>query len=391
MKKIIVFFLLIFTSVACEQEQDKVAELKEAKKELKKLREKISRLEGEIASSDTLSSSISTGRAVLVSTLEIEKEEFIHAIEVRGSVESRKNVMISAETGGRINNIHVSEGQEVSKGQVLVTLDADVIRNNISTIKTQLELATAVFERQKRLWDQNIGTEIQYLEAKNRKETLEAQLATANSQLAQAVVRAPFSGLIDHIPSREGELTQPGMPLVRLLNPGQMYIKSDVSEKYIGRFSAGDKVEIYFPSQNQRVASSVTSVSHVINPENRTFSIEIALPEVDFPVNPNQVTVVYLQDYKNKIAIAVPTKSIRKDLSGSYVYTLGKKDKVMVAKKTSVKLGVSSNNQTEILQGLEEGDQVIVKGINELTDGAHVQVATNTAAAKQMAAGNNKL
>jgi membrane fusion protein (multidrug efflux system) len=389
MKKIILFSLLIFTAAACKQEQDKMAELKEAKKELKKLQEKISQLEEEIASSDTLSSSIANGKAVLVSTLEIEKAEFKHAIEVRGSVESRRNVMIGAETGGRINNIHVSEGQEVTKGQVLVTLDADLIRNNISTLKTQLELATAVFERQKRLWDQNIGTEIQYLEAKNRKETLEAQLATANSQLAQAVVRAPFSGIVDQIPSREGELTQAGMPLLRLLNPGQMYIKSDVSEKYIGRFAAGDNVNIYFPSQKEKVNSTVTSVSHVINPENRTFSVEVALPEVDFPIRPNQVTVVNLQDYKNNDAIAVPTKVIRKDQSGSYVYTLGKENGSFIAKKTNVIPGVSFNNQTEILEGLKEGEQVIVKGINELTDGAHVQLATRTAASEQLAIENN--
>lgn len=375
MQKIILFSILSLLVIACKDEQDKVEELKEARRELKELQEKISRLESEIGSSG--SSPDIGGITVLVSAFKVEEEVLRHKIEVRGAVESRKNVMISAEMPGIIQRVLVKEGQDVDKGQTLMILEANIIRNNIATLKTQLELAQAVFERQKRLWEQNIGTEIQYLEAKNKKETLETQLATAYAQLDQAVIKAPFSGEIDAIPAREGELTQPGMPLIRLLNPDQMYITSDVSEKYIGRFQPGDSAEVYFPSQNKKVKSTITSVSNVINEENRTFAIEVSLPKTDFYVKPNQVVIVQLQDYKNEDAISVPTKVIRKDRDGSFVYTLEQENNNYQARKTRVSAGISFASRTEITEGLKEGDIVIEKGINDLTNGAQVKLVND--------------
>ncbi|MGK7390411.1 MAG: efflux RND transporter periplasmic adaptor subunit [Candidatus Cyclobacteriaceae bacterium M2_1C_046] len=387
MKQLINIGIIALFLAACESEKDKVTQLEEYKKELKELQAKITELEKELDESDTISAE-ADDKAVLVSTLAIEKEEFSHMIEVRGAVESRRNVMISAEVPGRVDRVYVNEGDQVKKGQKLVELDSDVLRNRIATLKTQLELAETVFERQKRLWEKNIGTEIQYLEAKNRKETLERELSTAYSQLAQAVIQAPFNGIIDEIPAKEGEMMQPGMPVVRIVNPEQMYIGADVSEKYIGRLNAGDKVEIFFPSQDEIIESGISSVSSVINKENRTFSIEVKLNDPDFSVKPNQVVVVKLRDYKNDEAITVPTKIIRSDVEGSYVYTIHKENEELIARKNHITTGMTYNSQTEVLSGLKVGDMIIDKGINELADGVQVKLAEEKAVeAVRMAAG----
>src|SRR5690606_14136693 len=195
-------------------------------------------------------------------------------------------VMISAETAGTIERVHVKEGQRVGAGQVLVTLDAAILRNAVAELKTSLELANTIFEKQSRLWEQKIGTEVQYLEAKNNKESLERKLATTQSQLAQAVVKAPFAGTVDDVTAREGEMASPGVPLVRITSPQDTYIKADISERYIGKLGVGDEVEVYFPVQDMRAKSTIAAVSQVINPENRTFSVEVKIPKVDITLKP---------------------------------------------------------------------------------------------------------
>lgn len=382
MKRIIYLGLIAFSIVltACEQEKDKVTQLQEYKKELKDLEKKIAELENEIEGSDTITATTKNDKAVLVSTLSVEPEKFQHMIEVRGSVESKRNVLISSETGGKVERVYVKEGQEVKQGQTLIALEADVLRNRIATLRTQLELAETIYKRQAKLWEKNIGTEIQYLEAKNRKETLERELSTAYSQLDQSIIKAPFSGVIDEIPAREGEMMQPGMPVIRLLNPNEMYLDADVSEKYIGRFKTGDKVEIYFPSQGEKLLSEISSVSGVLNKENRTFSVEVQLPKAEFTIKPNQVAVMKLKDYQNEKAITVPTKIIQSDIKGSFVYTLDKVEDHFIARKKHIETGMSFNSKTEVTSGLEIGDLVIDKGITELNDGIQVRLADEKAA-----------
>ncbi|MEQ9426039.1 MAG: efflux RND transporter periplasmic adaptor subunit [Cyclobacteriaceae bacterium] len=353
----------------------KKAELTDVRTQIADLTNQAKQLETEIAELDPEYGQ-NDGNVVLVSTTAVNPSKFEHKIEVRGTVESRKNVMVSAETAGRIESIKVREGQNVKKGDLLLMLDADVIRNNIAELKTSLELAEIVFQRQSNLWDKKIGTEIQYLETKNRKESLERKLTTAHSQLAMANVRAPFTGSIDDIPVKVGEMAAPGAPLIRIVNPNEMYIKAEVSENYIGRFVKGDPVEIHFPSQNENLVSKISSVGNVLNKENRTFSLEILLPEIDFTIKPNQVAVLKLTDYTNATALVIPTKLIQRDDIGTFIYRVENDGVINIAKKMHVETGMSYNSKTEIKSGLEGNEKIIEKGFREVTDGVEVNIAT---------------
>ncbi|MEJ2005754.1 MAG: efflux RND transporter periplasmic adaptor subunit [Cyclobacteriaceae bacterium] len=328
MKRVFIFSLVLSVIAAgCGSEDldSKKEELSKLKQEARELNHRISELEKEIGGSEGAETKHTN--AVLVNTASVEPQQFRHTIEVRGNVASRTNVELSSETGGTIENVHVREGDKVRKGQVLVSIDNDVIRNNIEEVRTALDLATAVFERQSNLWEKNIGTEIQYLEAKNRKESLERQLTTLQSQLSKTIIRAPFTGSVDNVNARIGQMAQPGMPLVQIVNQNQMYLEADVSERYIGDFEKGDRVSVYFPIQDKSLESEIIAVSEVINLENRTFRIEIRMPETDFVVKPNQVAVIELVDYEKDSTMVVPTELILSDAEGKFLYTVEDKDK----------------------------------------------------------------
>ncbi len=346
----------------------KKAKLSELRAQASTLSGEISKLEQEITQLDPEFGK-NGNNFILVTTTSIKPRAFEHKIEVRGTVESRKNVMVGAEIGGRIESIKVKEGQTVFKGQILITLDADIVRNNIAELKTSHELAKIIHERQSNLWEKKIGTEIQYLEAKNTKESLERRLATTQSQLAQATVRAPFAGSVDEIPIKIGEMATPGLPLIRIVNPNDMYIKADVSETYIGKFKKREEVDIHFPSQNKNLISMISSVGQVINKDNRTFAIEIELPNVDFVLKPNQVSILKMRDYVNETAYVVPTKLIQKDDKGTFIYGATKDGNNLVAKKLHVETGLSYNSQTEVVTGLEGSEMVIDRGFRDVTEG----------------------
>lgn len=367
-------------AVACNAPADKNADLETKKKQLEQaqvelagLKDKIAALEKEIGEADPAFAQ-QINKAILVTTFVAEKKPFEHKVEVRGSVESRKNILISAQTGGEIQKVHVREGQNVSKGQVLVSLNADIIRNSIAELKTSLELANSVYEKQSRLWEQKIGTELQYLQAKNNKESLERRLNTAYAQLDQAIVKAPFNGTIDQLPAREGEIAAPGLPLVRVVSLEDTYIKADVSERFIGKFKAGDPVEVYFPSQDKRLTTKIASVSQVINAENRTFIVEVQLPRVNFTVKPNQVVVLNLRDYMSEATLAVPTRIIQKDEDGQFIFTVDDRDGRLLAKKIHITTGITSMTETEVLAGLIGNEQIVDQGYRDLTEGVEVEI-----------------
>lgn len=380
MKNNYLIIALTVLAVACGAPSDdnqnleaKKKDLEAARKEFASLKERIEKLEKEISEED--STFQQTENAILVSTFIAEKKPFEHKVEVRGAVESRKNVLISAQTIGEVERVHVREGQQVTKGQVLVSQNADVTRNSIAELKTSLELANSVYEKQSKLWEQKIGTEIQYLQAKNNKESLDRKLATAYAQLDMAIVKAPFSGTIDELPAREGEVASPGIPLVRIVSQQDMYIKADVSERFIGKFKAGDPVEIYFPTLDKKVASKVASVGQVINPENRTFVVEVALPRIDFNVKPNQVTVLELRDYVSEATLAVPTRIIQRDEDGQFIFVVDDRGERKLARKVHVVTGISYNSQTEILEGLEGSELIVDQGYRDLTEGVEVNLS----------------
>lgn len=362
--------------VACgggDELEEKKAKVDELKNQISELKGEMHTLEDEIKAIDP-TYGVKKVNKVLITALDVKTGHFEHKIDVRGGIESRTNVMLSPEIGGKIETVNVKEGQRVKKGQLLFSLDNDIIRNSIAELETSLELATVVAEKQENLWKQNIGTEIQYLEARNNKESLERKLSTARAQLAQSRVKAPFDGSIDKIDAKVGEIAQPGMALVRIVNPDDVHISADISERFIGKFKKDDKVDIYFPALDQRMVSTINSVGQVINSENRTFEIEIDLPKLDFPAKPNQVVVLSLIDYVNDEAIKVPTKLVQKDKKGQFVYEVVEKDGNQVAQKVHIETGLSFNNETEITAGLKVGQVVAYKGYRDLSEGVIVSI-----------------
>ncbi len=339
----------------------------------KDVQKKILKLEKEIKEQDPLFEyrpDIST----LVSVMEVPSQEFYHKIEVRGSIASRQNIMISAEMTGLIQKIMVREGERISKGQVLVILDGESIRRSIDELKTQLELAVLLYERQARLWAKSVGSEIQYLEAKNRKESLEKRLASAYTQLEKTRVKAPFSGSIDSIPVKEGEFAMTGMQLVRVVNLNNLYIKADVSERYVGKFKKGDRARVYLPAFEEYIDSSIDAVSDVIHPENRTFTAEVSLQNLRHQVKPNMVVVVELTDYKNENATVIPTNIIQNDDEGQFVFTIREDGNKQFAEKLHIETGKSYNNMTEVHEGINAGETVVNRGFRELTNGIAVKI-----------------
>lgn len=379
MKKLYTLATLVLL-VACSAETDsgleaKKKELDAARTELLALKEKIGNLEKEIVALDP--SFAKNNNAVLISTWPLELKPFEHFVDIRGSVESRKNIGLSALTGGTVEKVLATEGQQVAAGQTLVTLDADILRNTIAELKTSLELATTLYEKQAKLWSQKIGSEVQYLQAKNNKESLEKRLAVTQAQLDQSIIKAPFAGTIDKVNARVGEMASPGMPLVQMVSSGDMYIRADVSEDFIGKLKAGDQVQIFFPAFDKQVKSNITSIGQVINPENRTFRMEARLTS-DLQAKPNQVVVVSVRDYVNAKAYQVPTKIIQRDNEGEYIFVTESKDNILVAKKVYIKAGLSYNGHTEIKDGLKGNEQIVFEGFREVTEGAELNLVDSS-------------
>lgn len=363
---------------ACSQPvsdvETKKQELEAAQNEMISLKEKIGNLEKEIVALDPTFAR--NNNAVLISTWTLEAKPFEHYVDVRGSVESRKNVSLSAMSGGKIEKVLVSEGQQVSAGQVLIVLEADILRNSIKELNTSIELAKTVYEKQARLWEQKIGSEIQYLQAKNNKESLERKLATMNSQLDQMIIKAPFAGAIDKVEALVGEMASPGLPLIRMVNPNDMYVRADVSEDFIGKLKKGDNVEVYFPAFDKRVKSNILSVGQVINAENRTFRIEATL-DAELTAKPNQVVVISLRDYVNPKVFQVPTKIIQRDNQGQFLFAIDSKVNTLIARKVYIKSGMSNGNVTEVLEGLDGSEKIVYEGFREVTEGAELKLATS--------------
>ena len=366
--------MLALVIISCEetnQVETKKNELTEAKEALFTLKSKISKLERELVELGVVEANTNL---TLVSTITVRQKPFYHQVDVRGAVQSRNNVLISAETPAAVQQVLVVEGQQVRKGQTLLTQDGEVLKRSIKELESSLELATTMYERQARLWEQNIGTEVQYLEMKNRKESLELKLATTRSQLSKTRIKAPFNGVVDMIDVRVGEMALPGIPIVRLVSMSNMYIKADVSESFIGKFHKGQKVKIYFPSTDYTIHSKISSIGQVINPNNRTFEIEISIPANGAKVKPNMITVLTLVDYENILAVAVPTNIIQSDRMGKFAFAVVEEEGNSIVRRIDIVPGITYGTETEIKQGLTGGETLVHKGGIGLTEGGMVEV-----------------
>jgi len=369
---------LVVVAVSCQKPAEGVdaqkAQLVELKKQAADINAQIRALETEIAKADP--DAFRTNE-ILVATLVPGKKEFVRTIDLRGSVESRKNVLLSSEAMGSIQSLPATEGKKVRAGELLVALDGSIIQNSIKELDTQIELAKVVFERQENLWKQKIGTEIRYLEAKSTYESLVGKKKTLQSQLNQTRVYAPFDGTVDAVYVNNGEMVSPGLPLVRVINPSDTYVSAEVSEVHLGKFKVGDKVEVSLPGKELKTTGTVKAVSSVINEKNRTFSLEIQLPTNQTSMyKPNQVAVVKIADYRNPSTVSVPSDIILSGKSERYVYSVVKNGNSVEAKKVIIETGASTNGWTEVKSGLDGTEELIVAGHREVTDGTAVRIST---------------
>ena len=359
-----------FLITGCSQSdiEAKKAELETAKGELTALKTKIETLETEISSLD--STTVEEEKGATVNVMTLEKSDFSHNISIHGVVEASKNIMASPEVSGRITSISVREGQKISKGQTIAVIDASIIRNNIEEVKKGLEFATTIFEKQKSLNDKGVGTEVQFLEAKNRKESAEKSLATLYSQLAKYVVKAPISGYVDDILPKTGEMANPQMAIARLVNLEKVFVESEISEALLGKVNEGDEVEVEFSNINKTVKGKIVQTGQYIDPMNRTFKIKIDLAEQNSLFKPNLLAVVNITDYKAVDAVVVPNKTVQDDIKGNFVFV----NENGIASKKYVKLGNSNLKTTEILEGLDGSESIIIKGNKGLIQGEKLNI-----------------
>lgn len=334
--------------------------------------DKIKTLDEQIAKLDTTIKK----RLVLVTTQKLQKQKFEHYFDAHGVVESERNVTLNAEMGGLVRQINIEEGATVSEGEVLIVLDTDVIQKSIDELETAYELAKTVFARQESLWKQNIGSEIQYLEAKNRRDGLEQKLKTLKAQKDMSVIRAPFSGVVDDIMVKQGEMANPMFPVVRLVNLSSVYINADISESYIGKVKQGSEVKVNFPSLGEERMYKVNRTGNFINPNNRTFKIRIEIENKDQALKPNLLAVLNIRDFEADSAIVLPSMAIQQDANGNDFVFIAESNSSQVAKKIKVKSGKSYMGKTMITEGLEGDEEVILDGARSIKDGEFIEVAS---------------
>lgn len=313
----------------------------------------------------------------LVKTLEVQDTLFEHFFQLPGDVETDENITIYPEYSGVLVDVSVEEGQRVRKGSVLARIDDGGLKNQLAQIKTRAALAKTTFERQKRLWEQNIGSEIQFLEAKTNYEAVQSSVEQMEAQLGKTVVRAPFSGIIDEILTDQGQVVVPGQtPLFRLINLSDMYITAAVPENHLGSISEGTEVAVEIQATGTAFESQISQIGNFIDPDNRTFEIKIPVPDGQKEVKPNLIANIRVKDYSAPAAIIIPDNSIQRNAAGeNVVYLLEKKtDSTGIAQKQKIITGLSYDGRTEVVEGLEPGDMLITDGTRNLREGESVQI-----------------
>ncbi len=371
---LIIATLATFMLLACGGEtQDGLAgkqeELTKLKGEQSKIDQKIKALEAEVAQLDTTAKREDRAKAVTVSP--VMSENFKHYVEVQGSVDAKNSVMVSPKSGGVLTAVYIKEGDNVRQGATLARVDNSIMQESIAEVKNQLSLASIVYEKQARLWEQKIGTEIQYLQAKNNKEALEKKIATLNTQLGQSNISAPISGVVDQVIAKVGEMAAPGSPIARVVNLSNLKVMAKVSDSYVATVKKGDEVIVKFPDLNQEYKARITFVSTTVDPLSRTFRIEANLPSTS-SIKPNMLAQVQINDATRKDAVVIDQNLIQNTENGTIVYVAQNEGGKKVAKSRTVKTGLSYNGQIEILDGLKAGDQLITQGYQDVADGQAV-------------------
>ena len=342
-------------------------------KNVKALVEKKSALQAEITKIEEALATLDTKKEeALVAVMTLKDTLFNHYLDIQGNVDTKENIIVQPEFSGTLTALTVKAGQKVAKGQILGRIDDAGMSQQLAQVQTQYELAKTTYERQKNLWDQKIGSEIQYLQAQTQMNSLQKSINQMKAQLAKTVIRAPFSGTIDEVFVEKGQVVAPGpQGLMRIVNLGNMFVSTSVPESYIGKLKVGTEVDVFLTSLGKTYKGKVRQVGNFINPNNRSFGIEVSIPNPENLLRPNQVAKLKIIDYVKKDATVVPTNVIQEDGKGNhYVYTVDNSNgKTGTAKKTVVTLGQSSDNVTEILSGVSAEDVIVTEGVNAISEG----------------------
>ncbi|WP_316786545.1 efflux RND transporter periplasmic adaptor subunit [Pedobacter frigiditerrae] len=360
MKRILFIAAIAFLAACSSEKKDPKAELAELKKQRSELDASIAKLEATVGK-DSLATKD-------VTVYDVKTAPFNNYIEIQGRVDAEQNVLVNPEMQGIVTAVYVKIGQNVGKGQVLAQIDDNVLRQSMAQLQTQIDLANNLFNRQKNLWDQKIGTEVQYLNAKTQKEGLERQMNVLRSQQAMYKIKSPISGTVEQMDLKVGGAASPGMSAIRVINANSLKVKAQVAEAYLGKIDQGDDVKVIFPDIPDSLNTKVSFAARIVDPASRSFNIEVVLPS-NKKYRANMISVLKVVDYKNPKAITIPVNAIQNAENGKYVIAVinGK------AQRVTVTVGRTIEGKSEILSGLKEGDKVVVTGVDDLNEGDPVK------------------
>jgi membrane fusion protein, multidrug efflux system len=374
MKKIILIIVLSISMFSCGKKEDTTnIDTLISSKNVKELQAKKVLIQADLTKIDEALAKLDVKKEeALVSVLQVKDTVFSHYLEIQGNVDTKENILVQPEFQGTLVSLTVKAGQRVSKGQILGRIDDAGLSQQVASLENQYTLAKTTFERQKNLWDQKIGSEIQYLQAQTQMISAQRGVAQIKAQLSKTVIRAPFTGTIDEVFVEKGQVVGPSAQgLMRIVNLSNMYVSTSVPETYIGKLKIGTQVDVLLTSLGKTYKGKVRQIGNFVNPNNRSFSIEVGVPNPENLLRPNQVANLKISDYISKNAVVVPTNVIQEDgAKNKFVFVVTNSNgKTGIAKKVVVMPGKSSENVTEILSGLSANDIVVAEGANVVSEG----------------------
>lgn len=355
-------------TLAAKQKQ---LDQKEAQRD--NLEKEIAILEKEIAKLDT-SAKIELEK--LVGITPVVTTAFTSQVEVMGKIDVDANAQISASMPGTVTRIFVKEGTHVKTGQTLAQIDNELVSRNITQAKQAVSFTTELYKKQKALWDQKIGSEVQFLNAKNNMDNAIASLNTVYQQNDMYKIKALYPGVVDEVSIKLGQTTSPGMPAFRIVGTKGLKLKAEVPESYINKVKQGNSVQVYMPDLDKEITGKVNYVSRVVDPLNRSFTVEINIPDGQTSIKTNMIGVLKIRDYKNDKAISIPVKNLLKNTDGYYVFIAEVKDGKKYAKQVNIKTGAVSGENIEVIDGLKVGDELITTGYQSINDGNLLKVSS---------------
>lgn len=384
MRKIVLLIVLSALLFSCGNKEQSLEaalasnDLTQIRAKKDQLSAKSQALASQLKKLDEAISKLDTNKKVsLITTIQANEKEFVHYLELQGNVQTKKNVLVYPEVPGQLNTIFVKEGQKVIKGQALARIDDGGLLNQLAQLMANESLAKTTYERQKRLWDQKIGSEIQYLQTKTNYEAQKNAVSNLRKNLEKYTIKAPFSGIVDDIIKEQGIIVAPGpgAEVFRLVNLGEMYIETDVPETYISAVTKGKEVEVNFPILGKTIHSKVRQAGNFINPANRTFKVSVDVPNKDRVIKPNLTARLKINDYTNPKAILIPQSIISENASGKqYVYIVDTINNTKIAKQVIIETGKTKGDEVEVIKGLTRGMEIVNEGARSVKDQQEVKI-----------------